>query len=155
MSADNFFDLDPVLGRNGVPEKFHGDGSDVITDEALKFIRKQAAAGKPFLAVVWFGTPHVPHIALPKDKEAYKSLPEKDQNYFGELTGVDRSVGRIRRRCGSWAWRTTPSSGTAATTAGPRARSAPASSAVGRGRCGRGASGSPGSSNGPRACPGR
>lgn len=96
VSADNFFDLDPVLGRNGVPEKFTGDGSDVVTDEALKFIRKQAAGGKPFLAVVWFGNPHVPHIALAKDKEAYKSLPEKDQNYFGEITGIDRSVGRIR-----------------------------------------------------------
>jgi arylsulfatase A-like enzyme len=96
VSADNFFDLDPVLGRNGVPEKFHGDGSDVVTDEALKFIRKQTTAGKPFLAVVWFGNPHVPHIALPKDKEGYKSLPEKDQEYFGELTGIDRSVGRLR-----------------------------------------------------------
>src|SRR6187399_1697833 len=54
VSADNFFDLDPVLGRNGVPEKFHGDGSDVVTDEALKFIRRQADTGKSFLSVVWF-----------------------------------------------------------------------------------------------------
>ena len=46
VSADNFFDLDPVLGRNGVPEKFHGDGSDITTDEALKFIRRQAGAGQ-------------------------------------------------------------------------------------------------------------
>ena len=96
VSADNFFDLDPVLGRNGVPEKFRGDGSDVVTDEALKFVRKQAGAGKPFLAVVWFGNPHVPHEALPADKAAYATLPEKDQNYYGELTGVDRSVGRLR-----------------------------------------------------------
>ena len=70
ISADNFFDLDPVLGRNGVPEKFHGDGSDIVTDEALKFIRKQAGAGKPFLTVVWFGNPHTPHEALPADKAA-------------------------------------------------------------------------------------
>lgn len=96
VSADNFFDLDPVLGRNGVPEKFTGDGSDAATGEALKFIRKQAGAGKPFLAVVWFGNPHVPHLALPADKAAYGTLPEKDQNYYGELTGVDRSVGRLR-----------------------------------------------------------
>jgi arylsulfatase A-like enzyme len=96
VSADNFFDLDPVLGRNGVPEKFHGDSSDVTTDEALKFIRKQAAAGKPFLSVVWFGSPHVPHIALPADKAAYSALPEKEQNYYGEITAVDRSVGRLR-----------------------------------------------------------
>src|SRR6187399_1681539 len=54
VSADNFFDLDPVLGRNGVPEKFHGDGSDISTDEALKFIRRQADTGKSFLSVVWF-----------------------------------------------------------------------------------------------------
>jgi arylsulfatase A-like enzyme len=96
VSADNFFDLDPVLGRNGVPEKFHGDSSDVTTEEALKFIRRQAAAGKPFLSVVWFGSPHVPHQALPADKAAYRSLPEKEQNYYGEITAVDRNVGRLR-----------------------------------------------------------
>ena len=96
VSADNFFDLDPVLGRNGVAEKFHGDSSDVTTDEALKFIRRQAGAGKPFLSVVWFGSPHVPHQALAADKAAYAALPEKDQNYYGEITAVDRSVGRLR-----------------------------------------------------------
>lgn len=96
VSADNFFDLDPVLGRNGVPEKFQGDSSDVTTDEALKFIRRRAAAAQPFLAVVWFGSPHVPHQALPADKAAYGALPEADQNYYGELTAVDRSVGRLR-----------------------------------------------------------
>lgn len=96
VSADNFFDLDPVLGRQGVPEKFHGEGSDLVTDEALKFIRAQSDAQKPFLAVVWFGNPHTPHEALPADKAAYSSLPEADQNYYGELTAIDRSVGRLR-----------------------------------------------------------
>jgi arylsulfatase A-like enzyme len=96
VSADNFFDLDPVLGRNGVPEKFHGDGSDVTMDEALKFIRKQAGAVRPFLAVVWFGNPHSPHEALPADKAPYAQLPEKDQNYYGEITGIDRNVGKLR-----------------------------------------------------------
>jgi arylsulfatase A-like enzyme len=102
VSADNFFDLDPVLGRNGVPEKFHGDGSDITTDEALKFIRRHAGAGKPFLAVVWFGSPHNPHKALPADKAAYSSLPEKEQNYYGEITAVDRSVGRLRAALREW-----------------------------------------------------
>jgi arylsulfatase A-like enzyme len=102
VSADNFFDLDPVLGRNGVPEKFHGDSSDITTDEALKFIRRHAGAGKPFLAVVWFGSPHNPHKALPADKAAYSSLPEKEQNYYGEITAVDRSVGRLRAALREW-----------------------------------------------------
>jgi arylsulfatase A-like enzyme len=96
LSADNFFDLDPVFGRQGVPEKFRGDGSDIVTDEALKFIRKQAVAGKPFLTVVWFGNPHVPHEALAADKALYAGLPAPDQDYYGELTAVDRSVGRLR-----------------------------------------------------------
>lgn len=96
VSADNFFDLDPVLGRQGVPEKFYGDSSDVTTDEALKFIRRQAGAGRPFFAVVWFGSPHVPHEALPADKALYAGLPDNEQNYYGELTAVDRSVGRLR-----------------------------------------------------------
>lgn len=96
VSADNFFDLEPVLGRNGVPEKFHGDGSDIAMDEALKFIRRQAEAGKPFLTVVWFGNPHTPHEALPADKAAYAALPEKDQNYYGEITGIDRNIGKLR-----------------------------------------------------------
>lgn len=96
VSADNFFDLDPVLGRNGVPEKFRGDSSDITTDEALKFIRSQSGAAKPFLAVVWFGSPHNPHRALPADKADYSTLTEKEQNYYGEITAVDRSVGRLR-----------------------------------------------------------
>jgi arylsulfatase A-like enzyme len=96
VSADNFFDLDPVLGRQGVPEAFHGDSSDITTDEALKFIKKQAASGKPFLTVVWFGSPHVPHLALPADKAPYSHLPEAEQNYFGEIAAIDRSVGRLR-----------------------------------------------------------
>jgi hypothetical protein len=79
-----------------VAEKFQGEGSDIVTDEALKFIRTQAAAKKPFLAVVWFGNPHTPHEALPADKAAYKDLPEAAQNYYGELTAIDRSVGRLR-----------------------------------------------------------
>ena len=96
VSADNFFDLDPVLGRNGVVEKFQGDGSDIATDEALKFIRKQVGAGKPFFTVVWFGNPHTPHEALPADKAPYAKLPAGDQNYYGEITGIDRNVGKLR-----------------------------------------------------------
>lgn len=96
ISADNFFDLDPVLGRNGIPEKYQGDCSDIITDEVLKFIQKQVSSGKPFLTVVWFGNPHTPHEALPADKARYSELSEKDQNYYGELTGIDRNVGKLR-----------------------------------------------------------
>jgi len=96
VSADNFYDLDPVLGRNGVAEKFKGDGSDIAMDEALKFIRKSAGAGKPFFTVVWFGNPHTPHEALPADKALYEKFSASEQSYYGELTGIDRNVGKLR-----------------------------------------------------------
>ena len=97
VSASNFFDLDPVLGRNGAAEQFIGDSSDVTTDEALKFIRRSAEAGRPFLALVWFASPHNPHRALAGDKAPYADLSKKEQNYYGELVAVDRNVGRLRR----------------------------------------------------------
>jgi len=96
VSASNFYDLNPSLGRNGKAETFTGDGSDIAVEETLKFARRAVGDKKPFLAVVWFGNPHSPHRALAEDKAAYAELPEKEQNYYGELRGVDRSVGRLR-----------------------------------------------------------
>jgi len=95
-SVTNYFELDPTLGRNGKPVKFTGDGSDVIVDEALTFIARATEAKTPFLAVVWYGSPHVPHRALAKDKAPYADRSKREQNYYGELTAVDRSVGRLR-----------------------------------------------------------
>ncbi|MCG3180897.1 MAG: Choline-sulfatase [Phycisphaerae bacterium] len=98
VSVTNYFDLDPKMSRNGVTEQFHGDGSDIIVDEALKFISTAAAdrEKKPFLAVIWYGSPHLPHQAQEKDRALYAGRPLKEQNYYGELSAVDRSMGRLR-----------------------------------------------------------
>ena len=96
-SVSNYFELNPKMSRNGEAVQLKGDGSDVIVDEALTFIGKAAKAGKPFLAVIWYGSPHVPHRALAKDKELYAGRSAKEQNYYGELTAVDRSMGRLRK----------------------------------------------------------
>ena len=102
VSADNFFDQDPVLGVNGVPQKFHGDSSDVTMNVALKFIEEHANKNNPFLAVIWFGSPHNPHDALPQDKTLYADLTEPLQNYYGEITAVDRNVGLLRQSLQKW-----------------------------------------------------
>jgi len=115
VSATNYFDLDPVLWRNGQREQFKGDGSDVATGEAIAFIQRQARKRRAFLAAVWFGSPHTPHRGLPADRALYPNKADKIQHYYAELTGIDRSCGR---RCGRRTWPKTPSSGTAATTAG-------------------------------------
>jgi arylsulfatase A-like enzyme len=91
FSVSNYFETDWTFGRNGVPEKATGDGSDVIVGEALKFIGAAVEQKKPFLAVIWYGSPHVPHKPLPEDlKTAGGSA------YYGEIVGVDRSMGTLR-----------------------------------------------------------
>jgi hypothetical protein len=56
----------------------------------------RSTAEKPFLAVVWFGSPHGPHQALDIDREAYADLPKQDQHFLGEITGMDRAFGKLR-----------------------------------------------------------
>jgi arylsulfatase A-like enzyme len=58
LSVTNFFDLNPLMSRNGEFEEFEGDSSEIIVGEALKFIRTQHDAGKPFFTVIWFAPPH-------------------------------------------------------------------------------------------------
>jgi len=91
FSVSNYFELDWTFGRNGVPEKARGDGSDVIVAEALKFIGRVSEKKQPFLAVVWFGSPHVPHRPLPADLETAGG-----SGYYGELVAMDRSMGALR-----------------------------------------------------------
>ncbi|MCX6926569.1 MAG: sulfatase-like hydrolase/transferase, partial [Verrucomicrobia bacterium] len=91
FSVSNYFETDWTFGRNGIPEKTIGDGSDVIVSEALKFIGAAAGQKKPFLAVVWFGSPHVPRKPLPEDLKAASGSA-----YYGEVIGVDRSIGTLR-----------------------------------------------------------
>jgi len=73
-----------------------GDTSDVLMAVALEWIGKQAAANKPFLAVIWFPSPHAPHIAMPEDAAPYAKFGQAKANYYGVLTGVDRAMGRLR-----------------------------------------------------------
>lgn len=97
VSSPNFFDLDPVLSDQGKAVQFKGDSSDVTVDVALKFIHKCADDKQRFLAVVWFGSPHDPHQALPEDKALYDGEPAKKANFYGEITGMDRAFGRLRQ----------------------------------------------------------
>ncbi len=95
LSAPNFYDNDPILSREGKAVELEGESSMVAADAAIEFITRQVAAGKPFLAVVWFGSPHRPHSALPQDKAPYDG--HKDADWMGEITGLDRAVGKLRQ----------------------------------------------------------
>ncbi len=96
LSAPNFFDNDPILSREGVAVQTQGESSMVTVDAALGFIRKHAAAHRPFLAVVWFGSPHGPHRAVEQDRRLYAGQPKRKQHFYGEMTGMDRAFGKLR-----------------------------------------------------------
>ncbi|RCW36818.1 sulfatase [Marinilabilia salmonicolor] len=121
LSHDNFFEIDPVLSRNGeTPQIIKGESSEILIDEAIEFIKKSKAQNKPFLTVVWFGSPHEPYKALPEDMALYNNLPDSLNNRkvritsletgkgvsrplgdvlqerYAEITAMDRAIGKLR-----------------------------------------------------------
>ena len=120
-SHDNFFEMNPVLSRNGAPPiQILGEGSEVIIDETISFIDTAKEGGKPFFSVVWFGSPHEPYEALPEDLARYQELPDSLGNTYvqitslktgkqvkrpldsvlsaryAEITAMDRAIGKLR-----------------------------------------------------------
>jgi len=101
FSAPNFFDNDPVMSREGKAVPTTGESSMVTVDAAIDFIRRQVENSQRFLAVVWFGSPHLPHEALAVDRELYAEQPEGLQHFYGEITAMDRAVGKLRAELNS------------------------------------------------------
>ena len=98
-AAGNFYKPGhEYIYHNGkqVPAK-PGDTSDVLMDVALDWIGKQAKEKKPFLAVIWFPSPHGPHQATPEYAAPYAKYGKAKANYYGELAGVDHAMGQIRK----------------------------------------------------------
>lgn len=122
LSHDNFFELDPYLSRNGrAPQRFRGESSEIIINEAIRFIGKAKKGGQPFFVIVWFGSPHEPYSGLEKDLALYQNLPESYrerfvtltsnetgrptqrpldkvlQERYAEITAMDRALGQLRQ----------------------------------------------------------
>ena len=96
--ADQPFGNDYFTGPGKIAkENLQGDDSRVIMDRAIPFIKQATAAKKPFLAVVWFHTPHSPVLAGPKHLAMYKDRPEHEAHYYGCVTAMDEQVGRLRK----------------------------------------------------------
>ena len=121
LSHDNFFEMNPYLSRNGgPPQKFRGESSEILIEETIRFIGDAKREQKPFLAVVWFGSPHEPYSGLKEDLALYADLPasygERSvkltsmetglpvnrpfdqvlQERYAEITAMDRAIGQLR-----------------------------------------------------------
>jgi len=76
-----------------------GEDSQIIMDETLRFIRDSIKREQPFLAYVWFHTPHTPNGSTPYylDMYADMGLTFAQQEYYAQITAMDAQVGRLRR----------------------------------------------------------
>jgi arylsulfatase A-like enzyme len=79
-----------------VDDWLEGDDSKIIMDRALDFIQESTAQESPFLAVIWFHTPHTPVVAGNKYRNMYAELTIEEQHWFGSITSMDEQVGRLR-----------------------------------------------------------
>jgi arylsulfatase/arylsulfatase A len=102
---------DPLMFRDGRPERTHGYCTDVITDAALRFI--EANAARPFLVHLAYNVPHVP-LEIRDGVERWVERVRADRVALGvaddpvaiETTAriyamvetVDRNVGRLLER---------------------------------------------------------
>ena len=120
LSHDNFFEMNPSLSRNGgPPEVIKGESSAILAEETIRFIDRSVKEERPFLAVVWFGSPHEPYSGLPEDLALYDDLPanyrrevrltsnetggqtkrpqgEVLRERYAEITAMDRAIGTLR-----------------------------------------------------------
>lgn len=97
LSHDNFFEVDPILSRNGGPvEKHPGESSEIVVREALAFIGKAKRQGKPSFTVVWFGSPHEPYFGTEPYLSMYKDLADPVRSRLAEISAMDHAIGQLR-----------------------------------------------------------
>ena len=85
--------------RNGkAVGEVKGFSSQIIVDEALRWLDKERDKDKPFLLSVWFHEPHLPIESAPMFQSNYPDLvkndPDKAQHH-GNITQADDAFGRL------------------------------------------------------------
>jgi arylsulfatase len=106
-SAPDFWNndyFDDVYIHNNRREKYHGYATDVFFDEAMKWMRAQAGATKPFFCYLSTPAAHVPLFVPARYRELYDKadLPgieekqrEEIARYFGMIANVDDNMARL------------------------------------------------------------
>jgi arylsulfatase A-like enzyme len=100
--SKNCFDLGAAFfvgdsdKRDEAPVTTTGDTSVTIMEIALDFIGKRAKRDQPFFVQICFGSPPPPHPAAGDYTRLYPDLSEIDRNFWGEISGLDSAVGRLR-----------------------------------------------------------
>jgi arylsulfatase A len=90
---NNYFDT--TLIRGATPEPTRGYISDVLTDEAIRFMEK--GRDRPFFCYLAFNAPHSPFQVPDRyfDRFKAKGLDERVAAYYGMCANIDDNVGRL------------------------------------------------------------
>lgn len=90
---NNYFD--PVLLRGSQHEQTKGYISDLLTDEAMKFI--SANKTKPFFCYVSYNAPHSPYQVPDRyfDKFKAQGLDDNVAAFYGMCENLDENLGRL------------------------------------------------------------
>ena len=90
---NNYFDA--VLQRGAKPEKTKGYITDVLTDEALRFIEANKAS--PFFCYLAYNAPHLPFQVPDKyfDRLKNRGLEDGPAAFWGMCENIDENVGRL------------------------------------------------------------
>jgi len=87
--------FDPVLLRGSTPEPTKGYITDVLTDEAMRFI--SANRNQPFFCYLSYNAPHSPYQVPDRyfDRFKAKGLDDTVAAFFGMCENLDDNVGRL------------------------------------------------------------
>jgi arylsulfatase A-like enzyme len=104
MGFDEFFStqsngdkVDPKgFYHNCKPVDTKGEVAEIIMNQAIGWIHKQADAKAPFLIYMCFHAPHKPYGSTPKYLAMYKGLSKDAAAYLGSITAMDDQIGRLR-----------------------------------------------------------
>ena len=97
--------FDDTYSHNGRREKFAGYTTDVFFGEALKWMRAQAGAGKPFFCYLPTAAAHAPLFVAQKYRDLYKDQRPRVAAFFGMIANIDENMGRLDaflREAGLW-----------------------------------------------------
>lgn len=92
---------DPVnFVRNGTPVgKQTGYSCQLVADEAINWLDKNAQAANPYFMFVCFHEPHEPVDSPPELVEEYPDATKRGEAlYYANVTNMDKAVGRLMKK---------------------------------------------------------
>ncbi len=89
---------DPSWHRNGTFIEEQGHATDLITREAVDFIKNKRDKKRPFFLYVPYSVPHYPLQEPPEWIEPYAHIPNKSRRLFAaSMSHMDDGVGKLIR----------------------------------------------------------